>query len=81
MESSVSIYCRKSDVDTVKQSASNATKAFKDLSGRDVEFQVEGSIADEACVYLLQSQCQRNSPIAVEAKEELNLSAGLAASR
>ena len=48
LEPSVGIYCRKSDVDIVNQAAANAAKAYKEISGRDIEFAVEGSISDDA---------------------------------
>ena len=47
LEPSATLYCRKSDVEVVKQAAANAAKAYKDISGRDVDFTVEGSIADD----------------------------------
>ena len=46
LEPSVGIYCRKSDVDLVKQAAENAAKAYKEISGRDVEFAIDGSVSD-----------------------------------
>jgi V-type H+-transporting ATPase subunit E len=48
LEPSVGIYCRKSDVDVVNQAAGNAEKAYKEISGRDIEFAIEGSIPDDA---------------------------------
>jgi V-type H+-transporting ATPase subunit E len=48
LEPAVTIYSRKSDVDLVKRAAENAAKAYKDISGRDITFDVEGSISDEA---------------------------------
>jgi len=48
LEPSVGIYCRNSDVDLVSQAAGNAAKTYKEISGRDVEFAIEGSISDDA---------------------------------
>jgi len=48
LEPSVGIYGRKSDVDIVRQAAENAAKAYKDISGLDIEFAIEGSISDDA---------------------------------
>jgi len=48
LEPSVTIYSRKSDVDTVKQAAGAAAKAYKEISGRDIDFDVQGTIADAA---------------------------------
>lgn len=48
MESSITIHCRKSDADKVKQASVNAAMAYKDISGYDVTFDVRGSIADDA---------------------------------
>ena len=48
LEPSIGIYCRKSDVNLVKKAAENAANAYKEISGRDVEFAVEGSISDES---------------------------------
>ena len=48
LEPSVGIYCRNSDVDLVRQAAENAAKAYKEISGREIEFAIEGSISDDA---------------------------------
>lgn len=53
LEPSVTIYSRKSDVEVVKTAAANAAKAYKDISGRDIAFTVEGSIADDSFVFFL----------------------------
>jgi len=53
MEADVIICSRKSDVDVVNQAAQSAAKAFKEISGRDIEYEVDGSIADDACVWFL----------------------------
>ncbi|KAF9561704.1 ATPase V1/A1 complex subunit E [Agrocybe pediades] len=48
MEATVTIHSRKSDVDVVNQAAESAAKAYKDISGRDIDYEVEGSIADDS---------------------------------
>ncbi|KDR70274.1 hypothetical protein GALMADRAFT_127975 [Galerina marginata CBS 339.88] len=48
LEPSVTIYSRKSDVEVVKKAAEGAVKGYKNISGRDVSFEVVGSIADDA---------------------------------
>ncbi|KAF8154689.1 ATPase V1/A1 complex subunit E [Crassisporium funariophilum] len=48
LEPSVGIYSRESDVDIVNRAAANAAKAYKDISGRNIEFEVEGSIPDDS---------------------------------
>jgi len=48
LEPSITIHSRKSDVKIVNNAATNAVRAYKDISGRDVDFSVEGTIADEA---------------------------------
>ncbi|KAF4610226.1 hypothetical protein D9613_010579 [Agrocybe pediades] len=48
MEATVTIHSRKSDVDVVNQAAESAAKAYKDISGRDIDYDVEGSIADDS---------------------------------
>ncbi|KAF8954805.1 ATPase V1/A1 complex subunit E [Flammula alnicola] len=48
LEPKVTIFSRKSDVDIVKQAAATATKAYKEISGRDIEFEVQGTISDDA---------------------------------
>jgi V-type H+-transporting ATPase subunit E len=47
LEPSVGIYCRNSDVDIVTKAAENAANAYKEISGRVVEFAIEGSISDD----------------------------------
>ncbi|KIM43618.1 hypothetical protein M413DRAFT_443542 [Hebeloma cylindrosporum] len=48
LEPAVTIYSRKSDVDIVKQAATTASRTYKEISGRDISFEVQGTIADEA---------------------------------
>ncbi|KAJ3510455.1 hypothetical protein NLJ89_g4664 [Agrocybe chaxingu] len=48
LETSVTIYSRKSDVSTVRRAAENAARTYKDISGRDITFDVQGTIADDS---------------------------------
>ncbi|KAG6895393.1 hypothetical protein C0992_001526 [Termitomyces sp. T32_za158] len=48
LEPTVVIYARQQDVDVVKQAASNAQKSYTEISGRNVEYEVEGSLSDDA---------------------------------
>ncbi|KAJ7198741.1 ATPase, V1/A1 complex, subunit E [Mycena pura] len=47
LEPSVTLHCRKRDVAVAKQAAEGAAKTYKDLSGRDVKFAVEGTLGDD----------------------------------
>ncbi|KAK7434053.1 V-ATPase V1 sector subunit E [Stygiomarasmius scandens] len=47
MEPSATIYSRKSDVDVAKQAAENAANQYKEISGRDVKFEVQGTLSDD----------------------------------
>lgn len=47
LEPSVTVLARKKDVDDVKQAATNAASAYKEISGRDISFEVEGSLSDD----------------------------------
>nr|QXO15400.1 V-type proton ATPase subunit E [Pleurotus tuber-regium] len=47
MEPTVSIQARKQDVQVVQQAAEAAAKNYKDISGRDVEFSVEGVLGGD----------------------------------
>lgn len=51
MEPSVTVHSRKSDVEKVKQASVNASMAYKDISGYDISFDVQGSIADDAYAF------------------------------
>lgn len=52
LELKVTIFSRKSDADVVKQAAESATRSYKEISGRDVEFEVQPTIADDSYVFL-----------------------------
>jgi len=47
LEPSVTVHCRKRDVDAVKQAAERAAANYKEISGRDIEFDVEGTLSDD----------------------------------
>jgi len=50
IEPSVTVHARPADVDAAKTAAAQAAAAYKELSGRDVSFKVEGSLSPELCV-------------------------------
>jgi V-type H+-transporting ATPase subunit E len=47
LEPFVTVYSRTKDVDVVKRAAESAAKSYKEISGRDIEFEVEGTLSDE----------------------------------
>ncbi|KAF8664123.1 hypothetical protein AX16_000813 [Volvariella volvacea WC 439] len=47
LEPTVIIYARKSDVEAVEKAANNATKQYKEISGRDIDATVEGRLSDD----------------------------------
>jgi len=47
LEPNVIIQSRKRDVGPAKQAASNAARTYKELSGREVDFDVEGVLSDD----------------------------------
>jgi len=52
LEPTVVICSRKSDVDIVKRAATTASRTYKEISGRDISFEVRGTVSDEAYVSL-----------------------------
>ncbi|KAG6873719.1 hypothetical protein C0995_012183 [Termitomyces sp. Mi166 len=48
LEPSVTVYARVQDVELVKQAAANAQKSYTEISGRNIEYEVEGSLSDDA---------------------------------
>ncbi|KAF5381538.1 hypothetical protein D9615_005484 [Tricholomella constricta] len=48
LEPSVTIHARQREMDVVKQASENARKSYKEISGRDVEFVVEGTLSDNS---------------------------------
>lgn len=51
LEPTVVVYARPQDVELVKQAASNAQESYTEISGRKVEYEVEGSLSDDAWVF------------------------------
>jgi len=47
MESNVAVLARKKDLDIVKQSADAAAKLYNEISGREVQFDVEATLSDD----------------------------------
>lgn len=52
LEPNVTIYSRKKDVEIVKRASENARRHYKDISGRNLEFGVEGTLADDGFAIL-----------------------------
>lgn len=46
-ESSVTVHSRKRDVALAEQAAAGAAETYKQLSGRDISFNVEGTLSDD----------------------------------
>jgi len=55
LEPTLLIHSRKSDVDIVNQAATTASRTYKEISGRDISFEVQGTISDEAYVAIQRS--------------------------
>lgn len=53
LEPSVRVYTRPADAEVAKSAADAAKQKYKELSGRDVEFEVVGELSDDLCVSLL----------------------------
>lgn len=47
MESNVTVVVRKSDHQVATRAAEAAAKSFKEISGRDIAFDVDASLSDE----------------------------------
>jgi V-type H+-transporting ATPase subunit E len=47
MESNVKLLSRKKDARIVKQAADAAAKAYNEISGQEVQFEIESSLSDE----------------------------------
>ncbi|KAL1746778.1 ATPase, V1/A1 complex, subunit E [Schizophyllum fasciatum] len=47
MEPSVTLHGRKKDHDVVRKAAENAQKNYKEISGRDISFEVQGTLPDD----------------------------------
>lgn len=50
MEPNVTILSRSKDVDIVKSASEGAAKQYTEVSGREVKFEVDGSLPDDGCV-------------------------------
>ncbi|KAF8066800.1 ATPase, V1/A1 complex, subunit E [Lyophyllum atratum] len=48
LEPGVTIHVRGRDVDVGKQAAASAEKSYKEISGRDIEYEVEGTLSDDS---------------------------------
>jgi V-type H+-transporting ATPase subunit E len=49
LEPAVTVHARKKDVSIVERAAQGAKAQYKDISGRDVNITVEGSLANDGC--------------------------------
>ncbi|KAF8234506.1 ATPase, V1/A1 complex, subunit E [Tricholoma matsutake] len=47
LEPSVTVHSRKRDVDVAKRAAESAARTYKDISGKDIEFDVQGTLDDD----------------------------------
>ncbi|KAK0505280.1 ATPase V1/A1 complex subunit E [Armillaria luteobubalina] len=47
LEPSVTLFARKQDVSLVEEAAANAAQAYKDISGREVKYTIEGSLGGD----------------------------------
>jgi V-type H+-transporting ATPase subunit E len=47
LEPSVTIHSRKRDVGVAEQAAESAARTYKEISGRDIDFGVEGTLSDD----------------------------------
>jgi len=50
MEASVTVLVRKSDLTVAAQASEAAAKSFKEISGRDIAFEVDASLSDDGQV-------------------------------
>jgi Archaeal/vacuolar-type H+-ATPase subunit E len=50
LEPSVTVHSRSRDVEVVVQASDAAAEAYKEISGRDIEFDVQGTLSDEGWV-------------------------------
>jgi V-type H+-transporting ATPase subunit E len=53
MEPSVTVHARPQDAAVVTQATSAAARTYKDISGRDIKFEVEGTLNKDRCVLVL----------------------------
>ena len=52
MEPSVTVLSRSKDVDVVTMASKSAGRQYKEVSGRDVKFEVDGSLPDDGYVII-----------------------------
>lgn len=47
LEPSATIHSRKCDVSAARQAADNAARNYKEISGRDIDYDVQGTLSDD----------------------------------
>lgn len=57
LEPSAIVYSRKRDTELVKRAAETAVRRYKEISGRDIKVDVEGTLSDEGCASLVRLCC------------------------
>jgi V-type H+-transporting ATPase subunit E len=57
LEPSVTVHARKQDVAVVSQAAAAAAKTYTGISGREIQYDVEGTLTDDGCAFLQPSKC------------------------
>jgi V-type H+-transporting ATPase subunit E len=57
MEPSVTVHARPQDIEVVKQAALTAARKYKDISGRDIKVEVEGSLSKGWSAFSFLSVC------------------------
>jgi V-type H+-transporting ATPase subunit E len=60
LEAQVTVHSRKRDVELVKQAAGSAARTYKDISGRDINYSVEGTLSDDGYVVSLRCRSYPN---------------------
>lgn len=53
MESNVTVLARKKDSEIAKQATEGAAKQYHEISGREVDYEIEATLSDDGCVTLL----------------------------
>jgi V-type H+-transporting ATPase subunit E len=62
MEREVTVYCRKQDEAVAQEAGEKAVAAFKELSGKDISFQVDASLSDDLYVQpFICDECWRSA--------------------
>lgn len=57
LEPNATVYCRKKDLEVTREAAKTAGRTYKEISGRDIQVEVEGSLNDEGYVSSANVQC------------------------